>query len=731
MSVEVIQLPKGGILIKTDSGNVQVGAPPETIKDTIKILGDVPDTFVIPNKMFFAERGISMADIEFPVYFNYFVKRKAMKVIGSKRQLDTVLKVVSEALLGPKEINLTREYPYWIPKDQIPNLRSEMEYLRPVSLSGNRRAELSDMINAIAWGPDNRVPFNGIALERTKSTLRVVDGRNVLAEVPLDIEPKEYSFSGIKPVKAFEPPVFGITVIGSGSGFDTDELTCGFILWVNKRGILVDPPVDSTYWIKSMEINPSLIDSCILTHAHDDHDSGLLQKLIEEKRINLFTTETVMESFVYKYATLTDLSTEAFKKIFNFHPVSIHTPIKINNGEFRFFYTFHSIPTIGFEVYFQGKSFVHSADTLYDPKIFKKLYEIGEINKHRMTELINFPWHHTVIFHEAGIPPLHTPMQSLIDLPEDVKKRIYLVHLSGKKIPEGVGLKKAPDGKEESIVIPASTPPSNEALMYLDVLNHIDLFSELPISKAREFLTMVNVEHFKAGEKIVKDGDLSHKLYMIVSGQAKAEYKDGTIRNHSSNDYFGEISLMLDTPRSGTVTAITDVEVLTMDKYDFMYFIRGSEIALHMEVIASNREAGTAELFKETFGFNSLTMAQQTQLQSILVRCKAKKGEVIAEQGNVCTSFFLVDKGEFVLFMGDKDLANIGRGAFVAKINAESQRGIYRFTVKATENSVYYKVEANDFYEFLEKNPGVFLLMRNAKLRDLLMVEQPVEQDEE
>lgn len=107
MSVEVIQLPKGGILIKTDSGNVQVGAPPETIKDTIKILGDVPDTFVIPNKMFFAERGISMADIEFPVYFNYFVKRKAMKVIGSKRQLDTVLKVVSEALLGPKEINLT------------------------------------------------------------------------------------------------------------------------------------------------------------------------------------------------------------------------------------------------------------------------------------------------------------------------------------------------------------------------------------------------------------------------------------------------------------------------------------------------------------------------------------------------------------------------------------------------------------------------------------------------
>ena len=42
MSVEVIMLPRGGTLIKTPCGCLQVGAPPETIKDTMKILGDVP-----------------------------------------------------------------------------------------------------------------------------------------------------------------------------------------------------------------------------------------------------------------------------------------------------------------------------------------------------------------------------------------------------------------------------------------------------------------------------------------------------------------------------------------------------------------------------------------------------------------------------------------------------------------------------------------------------------------
>ena len=186
---------------------------------------------------------------------------------------------------------------------------------------------------------------------------------------------------------------------------------------------------------------------------------------------------------------------------------------------------------------------------------------------------------------------------------------------------------------------------------------------------------------------------------------------------------------MLETPRSVSVTALTDVTVLTMDKYDFMYFIRGSEIALHMEVIAANRDAGSSELFEDTFCFKGLTMAQQTQLQSMITRCKAKPGDIIAEQGNVCFNFFLIDSGKFSILIGNKPFTNIGRGSFIAKINADLKRGNYRFTVKALEDSYYYKVDANDFYSFLEKNPGIFLFMRNSKMRDLLLVNHSAKHD--
>jgi len=163
VGVEVIQLPRGGTLIKTPAGMLQVGATPETIKDSLHLLGDVPDSFVLPNKLFSAERGVSLADIEFPTYFNYFLKKRCVKVIGQAHQIETIFGVLKEAIFGPEFVNLAREYPFGANNDLIPNLRAEMEFLRAKDLSGKRKMELPDIAVGIPWGPSNRVPFGGLA----------------------------------------------------------------------------------------------------------------------------------------------------------------------------------------------------------------------------------------------------------------------------------------------------------------------------------------------------------------------------------------------------------------------------------------------------------------------------------------------------------------------------------------------------------------------------------------
>ncbi|RCK78639.1 MAG: cyclic nucleotide-binding protein [Candidatus Ozemobacter sibiricus] len=721
MSVEVIQLPRGGTVLKTPAGLLQVGATPETIKDSMKLLGEVPDSFVLPNKLFSAERGVSLADIEFPAYYNYFLKNRPIKVIGQSHQIETILGVLKEAVLGPDAVQVAREFPYGTNRDLIPDLRAEMEFLRAKDPSGRRRMELSDIAVGIPWGPSNRVPLGGMALERTaKGMVRVVEGATVLAEVPLDVTfgpPRAFP----QRQKPFEPPLFGVTVIGSGSGFDPKEMTSGFILWVNRRGVLVDPPVDSTLWLKAMDINPRLIDDCILTHCHADHDSGILQKLLEEKKINLYTTETIMESFLRKYRSLTGLSQKTFMGLFHFHPVTLGVPIRIHGGEFRFFYTLHSVPTIGLEVYFQGKSFVYSSDSLYDPPTVRRLHEMGIINRYRMIELINFPWHHTVIFHEAGMPPLHTPIKNLADLPDAVQERLYLIHVSEKAIPPNSRMRKAPDGPDETIVIPVNPPPSNEALEYLDVLNHIDLFSGLPIEKAREFLTLVKVERFAPGDVFIRRGTIGDRFYMIVNGRANVVREGQLIKTYTNNDYIGETSMILNAPRNADVIAESDLKVLVMEKYDFLYFIRGTEIARQMKIIAENREYNTWALFDDTPLLKGLSPTQRTQLQGIMTRLELPAGKTLVREGADRECFHLVDAGTIAVTRRGRTLGQATRGSLIAKIYANPVRGRHRFTLTTTSAVVVYTIDVFEFYRFLERNPGVFLLLREARVRQQIV----------
>lgn len=51
-----------------------------------------------------------------------------------------------------------------------------------------------------------------------------------------------------------------------------------------------------------------------------------------------------------------------------------------------------------------------------------------------------------MILHEAGVPPIHTPLYILREFPEEVKTRLYLVHVAERDVPKDSGLKIAKTG---------------------------------------------------------------------------------------------------------------------------------------------------------------------------------------------------------------------------------------------------------------------------------------------
>jgi hypothetical protein len=107
-----------------------------------------------------------------------------------------------------------------------------------------------------------------------------------------------------------------------------------------------------------------------------------------------------------------------------------------------------------------------------------------------MDFFVDYKWDHDLILHEAGVPPIHTPIQVLVDLPAEVKERLYLVHVAHKDIPPGSGLRKAEAGIENTISLNVNMPKFADAIRILDVLSSMEIFSNLSIKHARDFLEL-------------------------------------------------------------------------------------------------------------------------------------------------------------------------------------------------------------------------------------------------
>jgi len=249
---------------------------------------------------------------------------------------------------------------------------------------------------------------------------------------------------------SFHAPSFGVTILGNSHGFDASASTSGYVLWVNGRGILIDPPPYSNATLDREGIRPRTIVGIILTHCHADHDAGAFQKVLTGSQVVVITTPTIYNSFIRKYSALSSLSPALLRHTHSFKPAIIGELLRFQGALFDFKYTLHSIPCLGFRVEWQQRSMVFTGDHLNNPPIIESLFEKGILSRGRADDLLNIPLQDCdLLLHESGVPPLHTPLDVLLALPQEIKDRTYIVHSSS--LPKGCELKLAPTGIEGTI----------------------------------------------------------------------------------------------------------------------------------------------------------------------------------------------------------------------------------------------------------------------------------------
>jgi hypothetical protein len=267
--------PRGGSYIPTAAGPLQIGIPPETIKDSLALGLPMPQYYVLPPETFHRELGtglgINVVEFEFPAYYNFFLRSRTIKlVVRSKEAEQRIRAVLQETLFGPERIDPEADFSARVPHDQRPDLVAETGYFRVFDGNVLTLDSLVTFIHLDAQGyaaiqgegahagarieiyhrPSNGGEFvveeviTASGARRRAVVSQFVDLPDVL---PFHPEPTNSEFT---------PPAFGVTVLGNSHGFDPGGSTSGYVLWINRRGYMIDPPPYASVILRNFNIRP-------------------------------------------------------------------------------------------------------------------------------------------------------------------------------------------------------------------------------------------------------------------------------------------------------------------------------------------------------------------------------------------------------------------------------------------------------------------------------------------
>ena len=103
-------------------------------------------------------------------------------------------------------------------------------------------------------------------------------------------------------------------------------------------------------------------------------------------------------------------------------------------------------------------------------------------------------------------------------------------------------------------------------------LGKIPLFYGLEPEELKVVLGLCKATNFTAGDIIFNEGDPSHNMYILLSGQVDIHTKkSGTICTLGSCDIFGEIGLITQRTRSASAIAKSDCHLFRIDHVEFNF----------------------------------------------------------------------------------------------------------------------------------------------------------------
>jgi CRP-like cAMP-binding protein len=106
-------------------------------------------------------------------------------------------------------------------------------------------------------------------------------------------------------------------------------------------------------------------------------------------------------------------------------------------------------------------------------------------------------------------------------------------------------------------------------------LSRVELLSGLPGETLAKIAQRMDRQEVPPGRQVVREGDSGERFYVVLSGMfAVSQEEIGARRLLQPGDYFGEVALAMDIPRTASVRALTPGVVASCDRKAFDELLR-------------------------------------------------------------------------------------------------------------------------------------------------------------
>jgi CRP-like cAMP-binding protein len=685
---------------------VQFGSPAQTTRNLLREGVEGEHLFVLPAT--FVEDRTNYADVEFIVYLNFFLRRGVRtRIAGAKRQRRALAELLTLTIFGMFDPQ-AREEPsfaevrqrYGVP-DQVTYDLFRLAHETFAVRAGSDSA--ASVLPADAYFAYTEFAENGETVVQARGgseirlrllaggcEARIVDASGHVTAKQLSVSPMRRVFGLIPDAClnavrfATERPRFGVTPLGTSHGFDPVGEVTSFIVWINGKGILVDPSPEALIHLDRLGVAPVDVPYVLLTHVHADHDGGLLEKLLSGRRTMVIASDVVYRSLLEKMRLITGHDVER-RGLVRHVAANPGQPMVIELvGESVWIDTrwnLHPIPTNGFKLRVGGRTFGYSGDTQYDPGRLAALHAEKRLTTDQYEALMHFFWTADgtptvdLLYHEAGIPPIHTELAHLRALPPAVKARTRLVHVADRDVSPADGLAKPPPFTTHVLLPP--TRATRERLL-LETIRLVGYLYDTPLEVLRELLERATVLEWAPDEFIIRKGPVAsgEPLHFFVVADGEAAVKDGRrlVAQLVKADSFGEWGISHQRGfRVADVVATSPCQCIRLGEAEYWWLVdrqpavqerisRLRRLLPRLE-LAQQRARLRADRVSEGQGIlEHLTTSQLTGFALFGETRTLLRGAVVVREGDPADAFYVLLSGHLQAAVDGRTVRELAEG---------------------------------------------------------------------